>query len=182
MVFCNSQSFNHWAPVWQSRPAHRTKSRWGANATEQKNLADFVIIPLSNCTKGEEQGGFAKETSYMRFSLWSRWGQTVQHCNTTATEAHRRRRGKSAKTATESLGCVPSKCQAPNKSALMEEVCLEESTECSPAKCTWLALHTQTHPHVLMRGWRGGVAQALHMERPLCYAQCDDIQQHHALT
>lgn len=36
----------------------------------------------------------------------------------------------------------------------MEELCFQESTECSSAKCTWLALHTQTRTHVLMRGWR----------------------------
>lgn len=80
---------------------------------------------------------------------------------------------KSVETETESRGRVPSKCQALYKSALMEELCFQESTECSPAKCTWLALHTQTRAHVLMRGWRRSRAGPLHEARRVPRAMCN---------
>lgn len=94
-------------------------------------------------------------------TVGTRPGQdAAQHCDTTASlktwdgRNPAETQEKWAESETESRGRVPSKCQDPNKSALMEEVCLEESTECSPAKCTWLALHTQTRTHVLMTGRR----------------------------
>lgn len=127
------------------------------------------------------------ERSYMRPTIGDRdktvsmrqAQAAVQHCDTTPSLQHETGKNaaetqeKSVETETESRGRVPSKCQALYKSALMEELCFQESTECSPAKCTWLALHTQTRAHLLMRGWRRSRAGPLHEARGVPRAMCN---------
>lgn len=171
-----------------SGSTHQTKSASKCDGAKTPQNVWSFAVKWHRRTRGgrvwkEEELHRAQSVIVMRQSAG---GQARPPCST-ATRWHESRKPETAETQqrrrrsewraeTESRGRVPSKCQAPNKSALMEEVCLEESTECSPAKCTWLALHTQTRTHVLMTGRRRSRA------RPLRGAQCDEIQQHCTLT
>lgn len=158
-----------------SSSTHHFKVASGCDGA--KSPPKCAIIPPSNCIGGQERDREGKESSYTRPTIadrdrtvgMRRAQAAVRHCDTTASlkpETGKKNAAetqeKSVETETESRGRVPSKCQALYKSALMEELCFQESTECSPAKCTWLALHTQTRAHVLMRGWRRSRAGPLH--------------------